>query len=72
VNPLNGDEREQLLDLAEQLAKPDLSPEVRMNLVDRVRRVLNHNTPPEKKEPIEQETEDGHGHRRSPLPPSLG
>jgi uncharacterized protein (DUF2336 family) len=64
--PLNGDEREQLLDLAEQLAEPDLSAEVRMDLVDRVRRVLNHNTAPEEGQPIEQE--NGRRPRATPQP----
>jgi hypothetical protein len=64
--PLNGDEREQLLDLAAQLAEPDLSAEVRLGLVGRVRQVLNHNPPPEKKEPIEQE--NGRRPRAPPQP----
>jgi hypothetical protein len=63
---LHDGEREQLLGLAEQLAEPDLSAEVRLGLVGRVRQVLNHNPPPEKKEPIEQE--NGRRPRAPPLP----
>jgi Flp pilus assembly CpaE family ATPase len=65
--PLDDGERQQLLHLEEQLAEPDLSPEVRMELVDRMRQVLTHNTLPQKEEPIEQEN----GRRpRAPLQPS--
>jgi hypothetical protein len=51
--PLDDGEREQLLDLAEQLADPDLNPENRIKLVKRMRRILNHNGLPEKEEPTE-------------------
>jgi len=44
-----GSEREQLLELAARLAEPELGIESRLNLVEQVRRVLNHNTPPEEK-----------------------
>jgi hypothetical protein len=74
--PLNGDEREQLLDLAEQLTEPGLSPEVRMDLVDRMRLVLNHNGLPEKEEPMQKENGRRERHRPGtlwvPLPPSFG
>jgi len=53
--PLNNDERGHLLDLADQLAAPGLSPEVRIDLVERIRLVLNHNTLPGMDERIEQE-----------------
>ena len=52
---LNDDERGQLLALADQLAAPDLSSEARMELVERVRQVLNHNALPEEDEPPQQE-----------------
>jgi len=52
---LNDGERERLLDLAEQLRKPDLCPEVWIGLVDRICRMLNHNKLPEKQEAREQE-----------------
>jgi hypothetical protein len=52
---LNDGEREQLLDLAEQLADPDLGAEERIKLVDRMRQVLNPNGLPEKEKPTEQE-----------------
>jgi hypothetical protein len=40
-------ERERILELAGQLAEPDLDIEVRLSLVDRMYWVLNHNTAPE-------------------------
>jgi hypothetical protein len=49
--PLNNDEREQLLDLAEKLTDPDLSPEERIELVERMRQVLNHNGLPRRRNP---------------------
>jgi integrase/recombinase XerC len=52
---LDDREREQLLDLTDQLADPDLNPEDRIELVERMRQVLNHDGLPEKEEPIEQE-----------------
>ena len=45
---LTGSEREQLLDLAAQLAEPDLSRETRLNLAERMRQTLNHNVTMEK------------------------
>ena len=43
---LNDDDRAELLELASQLAEPDLSIEMRQDLVDQMRDVLNHETPP--------------------------
>jgi hypothetical protein len=63
--PLNDDEREQLLDLAEKLADPDLSPEERIELVDQMRWVLNHDGLREKENPTQQEN------RRRPRAPPL-
>jgi len=45
--PLNDDERGQLLDLADHLTEPDLSPEARIELVERIRQVLNHGGTPD-------------------------
>jgi len=67
-NRPNDDEREQLLELAEQLADPDLGAEERIKLVDRMRQILNHDGLPEKKEPTQQEN----GRRPRGLPDSLG
>lgn len=53
--PLDDHDREQLLDLIDQLTNPDLHPEDRIELVERMRRILNHDGLPEKKEPTEQE-----------------
>jgi hypothetical protein len=64
--PLDDGEREQLLDLAEQLADPDLNPEEHIELVERMRRILNHNSLTEKEEPTEQE--HGGRPRGPPLP----
>ncbi len=64
--PLNDDERGQLLDLADQLAAPGLSLEARTELVEQIRRVLNHNPLPEKEEPIQQE--NGRQPRGPPQP----
>jgi len=58
--PLNDGEREQLLDLAAQLAEPNLSPEERM------RQVLNPDGLPEKENTPEQE--NGSRPRGPPLP----
>jgi hypothetical protein len=52
---LNDNQRKQLLDLAEKLADADLSPEERMELVERMRQVLNHNGLPERENTPEQE-----------------
>jgi hypothetical protein len=68
--PLDDREREQLLDLTDQLATPDLNPEGRIELVERMRQVLNHDGLLKKEELPEQE--DGRGDPRCPLPPSLG
>ena len=70
--PVNDNERAHLLGLATQLTEPELGVEVRLDLVDQMCRVLNHRAPPEEKRPYNKKTEDNHGHRRSPLPPSLG
>jgi hypothetical protein len=64
--PLDDHERGQLLDLIDQLADPDLNPEERIDLVERIRQVLNHNGLPEKEEPTEQE--NGSRPRGPPLP----
>ena len=64
--PLNDDERGQLLDLAGQLAAADLSPEARMELVERIRQVLNHGGTPDEDEPPEQE--NGRRQRGPPMP----
>jgi site-specific recombinase XerD len=48
--PVNDDERAHLLDLATQLAEPELSVDTRMALVDRICRVLNHEALPEEKQ----------------------
>jgi hypothetical protein len=44
---LNDGEREQILDLAGQLAEPELSVDVRLSLVECLRRILNHRPPAE-------------------------
>jgi len=41
------EERKELLDLADQLIDPDLSPEERIELVERIRQVLNHGGTPD-------------------------
>lgn len=64
--PLNDDEREQLLDLIGKLVDPDLSCEVRIELVNQMRHVLNHSAAPDKDEAPEQE--NGRRQRGSPLP----
>jgi site-specific recombinase XerD len=64
--PLDDHEREQLFDLIDQIADPDLSAEDRIELVERMRRILNHNELPEKEEPTEQE--NGRRPREPPLP----
>jgi hypothetical protein len=55
--PVNDNERTHLLDLATQLAQPELSTQTRLDLVDRMYRVLNHRTPPQEKQPMQQESE---------------
>jgi hypothetical protein len=69
ADPLvNDDERAHLLELATQLAEPGLGVELRLDLVDQLRRVLNHGASPDGKG--QKKTREGH--RCSPLPPSLG
>ena len=51
---VNKSERDQLLELAAQLATRNLSMETRLGLVDRMRQVLNHGTPMEK-QPLEND-----------------
>jgi len=64
--PLNDDEREQLLDLIGKLVDPDLSCEVRIELVNQMRHVLNHSAAPGKDEAPEQE--NGRRQRGPPKP----
>jgi hypothetical protein len=64
--PLDDHEREQLLDLVDQLADLNLTPEERMELVERMRQVLNHDALLKKEEPTEQE--NGRRPRGPPLP----
>ncbi len=64
--PLNDDERGQLLDLADQLAAADLSPEMRMDLVERIRQVLNHSGTPDEDEPPPIGQENGRRQRGPP------
>jgi hypothetical protein len=54
-NDLDGGERAQLLELAVQLAEPGLRPQTRIDLVDRMRRVLNHNGRAEKEGAAQEE-----------------
>jgi hypothetical protein len=76
AEPLDDHEREQLLDLIDQLADLDLSPEERIALAVRMRQVLNHNGLPKKQELTQQENGGRHGDPPGtlwvPLPPSLG
>ena len=44
---VNDDERAHLLELATQLAEPELDVELRLDLVDRMCQVLNHELPPD-------------------------
>jgi hypothetical protein len=53
--PVNDNERAHLLELATQLAEPELGVEVRLGLVGQICEVLNHRTLPEEKQPIQQE-----------------
>jgi site-specific recombinase XerD len=53
--PVNDSERAHLLELAAQLAEPELGVEVRLDLVGRICEVLNHKTPLKEKQPIENE-----------------
>jgi site-specific recombinase XerD len=52
---LHDDGRAQLLELATQLAKPELDVDVRLDLVEKMCDVLNHRTPPEERQPIGNE-----------------
>jgi hypothetical protein len=61
---VNESERAQLLALATRLAEPELGVGSRLDLVDQMCQVLNHRTPPEKKQPLEDENE-----RRPRAPP---
>ena len=65
--PLSDGEREQILDLVEQLAEPKLGVEVRLSLVECLRRVLDHRLPAER-EPTPNE--NGRRPRAPPLPSS--
>jgi site-specific recombinase XerD len=69
--PVGADEREQLLALAAQLAEPDLSAEVRLVLVARMRALLVRATPPLT---ASEENENGREppDNRSPPPASFG
>ncbi len=53
--PVNEDERAHLLDLATQLAEPNLSVGTRLDLVDQMCQMLNHSTPSKEKLPMQQE-----------------
>jgi hypothetical protein len=53
--PLNGNERADLHYLATQLAEPDLTVEVRLNLVDRMCQVLNGTEAPDEKQALQNE-----------------
>jgi hypothetical protein len=53
--PLTGREQEQPLGLAAQWAKPDLRFEMRLDLVKEMRKVLNHRTPKDEEQPVENE-----------------
>jgi hypothetical protein len=48
--PVNGSERTRFLELATRLADPELGVESRLNLVEQVRQVLNHNAPLDEEE----------------------
>ena len=47
--PVKDSERARLLELAARLGEPELGVEIRLNLVERMRKTLNHNPPPEEK-----------------------
>jgi hypothetical protein len=53
--PVNGDERAYLLELATQLAKPELDVAVRLDLVEQMCEVLNDRTPKDEEQPTENE-----------------
>ncbi len=69
---LDDDERGQLLDLADQLAGPRLSAEARIDLVERMRKILNYNALPGEDESPEQENgrrpRGPHGYRLGASP----
>jgi len=54
--PMTGNEREPRLRLAALLAEPDLRFETRLDLVKEMCEVLNHNAPPEEKQPMKYES----------------
>jgi hypothetical protein len=62
---LHDGERGQLLDLAEQLAEPELSVEVRLSLVASLRRVLDRQLPAER----ENDSTPNENGRRPRAPP---
>ncbi|MBN1814009.1 MAG: site-specific integrase [Anaerolineae bacterium] len=64
--PLNDKDRERLLDFADQLADPDLSPQARTELVEQMRQVLGHDAQPNEDEPAKQE--NGRRPRAPPQP----
>jgi hypothetical protein len=62
--PVNDDERSHPLELATQLAEPELGIETRLDLVDRMCQMLNHKTLPDEKQPMQNENG-----RRARAPP---
>jgi len=50
---VSAEERAQLLELLNRLAEPQLDPEVRISLVEQIRRVLNHETPGQTENPAD-------------------
>jgi hypothetical protein len=63
---VNDDERAHLLELATQLAEPNLSIGTRLDLVDQMCQVLTHKAPPDEKQPIENK--NGRRPRAPPQP----
>jgi hypothetical protein len=59
---MSAKERVQLLELLNRLAEPQLDSEVRMNLVEQIRRLLNLGLPGQAKDPS-----DGNNPQRKPL-----
>jgi hypothetical protein len=64
--PVNYNERAHLLELATQLAEPELGVQARLEPANRMCRVLNHRTPPDEKQPMKDE--NGRQPRAPPLP----
>jgi hypothetical protein len=64
TQPVGADERAQLLELATRLAEPELTPEARTGLVDRMRLVLTGGLPAG-----EMAVAAGDGHPRDPPAP---